>query len=172
MDSKTISETINSLRKVFNSGKTLDINFRRKQLQGIKLMMEENESLFVQSLNCDLRKPKFEAIMIETDYILNDVRGMLFNLDSYVKPTPVSKNLALTFDDAFTTPEPYGLVLIIGTWNYPLIVCLSPLIGAIAAGNVAIIKPSEIAPATADLFAKLLPQYIDRVNCVYYLINY
>ncbi|XP_015782605.1 aldehyde dehydrogenase, dimeric NADP-preferring-like [Tetranychus urticae] len=164
-----ISETIEHLRRVFRSGRTKNVNYRRKQLEGIKRMVEENESLFVESLHKDLKKPKFEAIMIETDYILNNVREMLYNLNSYVKPTKVAKDLVLAFDDAFIQPEPYGLVLIIGTWNYPLIVCLSPLIGAIAAGNVAIVKPSEIAPNAADLFEKLLPQYVDK-DC-YRVIN-
>lgn len=64
------------------------------------------------------------------------------------------------FDDAFTIHEPYGLVLIIGTWNYPIQVTLSPLVGAIAAGNVAILKPSESAPATGSLLGQLLPRYV------------
>ena len=67
------------------------------------------------------------------------------------------------FDGAFIEPEPYGLVLVIGTWNYPVQITLGPLVGAIAAGNVAIVKPSEIAPATAELLARLVPAYLDNV---------
>lgn len=163
----TIGDIVDATRRAFRSGKTLDISFRRKQLKGIYQMIEENESLFIQALYQDLAKPRFEAKMIETDYVLNDVRGMLFNLDQYTRPRKVKKDLVLAFDDAFIHSEPYGVVFIIGTWNYPLMVCLSPLIGAIAAGNAAIIKPSEIAPHSASLMAKLLPLYVDKVSVTF-----
>lgn len=157
---------VKNVRQNFNTGKTVSLSFRRQQLERLYDLVKENESQFIQTLYQDLKKPAFEAKMIETDYVLNDIKGMLFNLNSYTKPKKVSKTLVLAFDDGYIQSEPYGVVLIIGTWNYPLMVCLSPLIGAIAAGNAAIIKPSEIAPKTAALIEKLIPQYIDEVLIV------
>lgn len=73
-------------------------------------------------------------------------------------------NIILIFDKPFIFPQPYGVVLIIGTWNYPVCVLLLPLIGAIAAGNCAIIKPSEISPTSAKMFSDLIPSYLDKVS--------
>lgn len=163
-----IEKLIKKSRAVFMSQKTLDVNFRRKQLIKLYKMVEQNEPKFIDALYKDVKKPNFEAKMIETDYILNDIRGMIFNLNRYTRCEKVPKNLILLFDNAFIQNEPFGLVLIIGTWNYPLMVTLSPLIGAIAAGNVAIIKPSELAPNTANLLAELFPRYLDKVKIFCY----
>lgn len=163
-----VKSTVNDVRKAFNSGKSKEVCFRRRQLERLYDLVKDNETLFIQALFNDLRKPSFEAKMIETDYVLNDIKGMLFNLNSYTKPKKVSKTLVLAFDDGYIQNEPYGVVLIIGTWNYPLMVCLSPLIGAIAAGNAAIIKPSEIAPKTAALMAELIPRYLDNVSSFHF----
>ena len=151
-------------RLAFRSGRTRNVDFRRKQLKNLFRMVEENEPLLVQALYKDLKKPSFEARMIETDYILNDIRGMLYNLDEYTAPRKVPTSLVTAFDDGFILNEPYGVVFIIGTWNYPLMVCLSPIIGAIAAGNSVILKPSEIAPYRAKLIAELISCYLDKVN--------
>jgi acyl-CoA reductase-like NAD-dependent aldehyde dehydrogenase len=72
--------------------------------------------------------------MAEIDFVLNDIRGALYNIDDYCKPKSVSKSLVVIADNAFIHNEPYGLVLIIGAWNYPIQVTLSPLVGAIVAG--------------------------------------
>lgn len=81
-------------------------------------------------------------------------------------------NLILIFDKPFILPQPYGVVLIIGAWNYPVCVLLIPLVGAIAAGNCAIIKPSEIAPTTAKIFADLIPSYLDKVSFCFFMSCY
>ena len=84
-------------------------------------------------------------------------------LKEWMTPESVNNYLLLK-DRAFIVPEPYGVVLIMGAWNYPLTLTLQPLVGAIAAGNCAIIKPSEIAPYTASKIAELMPKYLDRVE--------
>lgn len=159
-----MASVVASVRDAFNTNRSKSLAFRRRQLERLHSLVKENESEFIKALHKDLKKPSFEAEMIETNYVLNDIESMLFHLDSYSKPRKVPKNLILAFDDGFIQPEPYGVVLIIGTWNYPLMVCLCPLIGAIGAGNAAIVKPSEIAPKTASLIAKLLPQYLNDVR--------
>lgn len=157
-------DAVERARVAFNCGRTRDINFRRDQLKKLYRLVDENGPLLVEALGNDLKKPSFEAKMIETCYILNDIRGVLHNLDKYTAPEKVSTSLVTAFDDAFILNEPYGVVLIIGTWNYPLMVCLIPMIGAIAAGNTIVLKPSEIAPYSAKLMAELIPRYLDKVS--------
>jgi len=128
------SEIISRSRRSFASGKTKSIEFRKQQLKALYRFLEENESLIVSALNEDLRKPSFETRMAEVDFVMNDIRGALFNIDQYVAPQPVPKSLVVIADNAFVHYEPYGLVLIIGAWNYPIQVALSPLVGAITAG--------------------------------------
>lgn len=89
------------------------------------------------------------------------------HIKDYVKPKYVEKGLANLFDDCYIKYDPFGVVLIFSAWNYPVQVMLCPLVGAIAAGNCAIIKPSEVASNTEQLFAKLLPQYLDKVIDLY-----
>jgi acyl-CoA reductase-like NAD-dependent aldehyde dehydrogenase len=78
-----------------------------------------------------------------------------------------SKGLINAMDTVLIYNDPYGVVLIIGAWNYPIQLVLLPLVGAIAAGNCAVIKPSEVAPASADLMARLIPNYLDQVMCIF-----
>ena len=129
-----LTDTLTRLRQSFADGKTRDVAFRKKQLSSLARFLSENESLIVSALNEDLRKPWFETKMVEIDFVLNDIRGQLFNIDQYATPKAVPKSLVTVADSAFIKPEPYGLVLVIGAWNYPIQVTLSPLVGAIAAG--------------------------------------
>ncbi|XP_054163317.1 aldehyde dehydrogenase family 3 member B1-like [Oppia nitens] len=156
------SDLIATTRQAFASGVTRDIEFRKCQLKALYRFLVDNESLIVSALNEDLRKPSFETRMAEIDFCLNDILGQLFNIDKYVSRKTVPKTLVTIADNPFILPEPYGLVLIIGAWNYPIQVTLSPLIGAIAAGNVVFVKPSELSPMTAKLFHELLPKYLDN----------
>ena len=127
-------------------------------------MLEVNKDLIVDSLRQDMRKPEFETIITEIEFVKNDIRGALSCIKSWMKPESASKNLTTIFDDTFVQAEPYGVVLIIGPWNYPVQLTLCPLIGAISAGNCAIIKPSELTPATTKTLTELLPRYIDKVR--------
>ncbi len=102
-------------------------------------------------------------MITEIDFIKNDIRDQLLHIKEYMKPKPVPKHLVVMMDDAYIHYEPYGLVLIIGAWNYPIQLTICPLIGAITAGNCAIVKPSEISPATAQVLAELIPRYLDNV---------
>lgn len=155
-------EILGTARRAFASGITKSILFRKQQLKGLYKLLEENESEFVKALKCDLKKPRFESIMTEVDFVLNDIRSALNNLDSWIRPKYVSKCFVTLVDDNYIYYEPYGVVLVLGAWNYPVQLAFSPLVGAIAAGNACIVKPSEIAPATASLIQKLMPMYLDR----------
>lgn len=155
-------------RSAFASGITKNLLFRREQLKQLYKLLDDNESQFVEALKSDLKKPRFESVMTEVDFVLNDIRSALNNLNSWTKPKPVSKCFVTLVDDNYIYYEPYGIVLVLGAWNYPIQLAFSPLVGAIAAGNACLVKPSEVAPATAALIQKLIPIYLNKeaYHCV------
>lgn len=152
---------ISIARHAFASGITKNIEFRRQQLKQLYRLLGENETQFVDALKQDLKKPRFESVMTEIDFVLNDIRSALNNLDKWTRPKFVSKCFVTLVDDNYIYYEPYGVVLVLGAWNYPIQLAFSPLVGAIAAGNACIVKPSEIAMATAKLVQRLIPLYLD-----------
>lgn len=129
-------ETItNELRLEFSKGRTRSLEYRKEQLKQLYRFLDDNQKLIVETLKNDLRKPWFETLIVEVDFVLNEIRSTLYNIDRYVKKKSVSKSMPTLFDDAFVHQEPYGLVLIVGAWNYPVQIILAPLVGAIAAGK-------------------------------------
>ena len=95
----------------------------------------------------------------------NEAVMMLNNLDEWAKPQPAKKNLLVMFDTVEIRPQPYGVTLVIGAWNYPIQLTFLPVIGAIAAGNCVVLKPSEVSAATAQLLEEIIPQYLDN-DCI------
>lgn len=156
------SQLANSLRKVFLSGRTKDLEWRRTQLMSMLKMMDDNKDAMCDALKQDLNKSKFESLVMEFDLTRNDLINCLNNLSEWTKPEKMKKGLINLMDRVYIRREPYGVALIIGAWNYPLQITLLPIIGAIAAGNCVVLKPSEIAANTADLLARLIPQYFDK----------
>lgn len=149
-------------RNAFNSGRTKSIDFRRKQLMNLKRMYEENTTDLINVLAMDLHKSKQESITTEIEILINDLRNTLMNLDEWACVNYPSKALVNILDSVKVYNDPYGVVLVIGAWNYPLQLLLLPMAGAIAAGNTVIIKPSECAVSTSNLVAKLIPKYLDN----------
>ncbi|XP_034047148.1 aldehyde dehydrogenase family 3 member B1 [Thalassophryne amazonica] len=162
---ETHSQIIDRLRSTFRAGVTLPEQFRRSQLSNLLRMVQENEQQILDALHKDLAKPRFEAILSEIDIVINELHYTISNLRSWMQPEYVSKNLATKLDDCFVRREPLGVVLIIGAWNYPFQLSLVPTIGAIAAGNCVVIKPSEISAATECLIAELIPKYLSQECC-------
>ncbi|XP_076609634.1 aldehyde dehydrogenase family 3 member B1 [Chaetodon auriga] len=158
----TQSQVVDRLRSAFSSGVSIPEQFRRTQLTKLMSMIKDNEELILNALHKDLAKPKFEAILSEVDIVINEAHYAINNLSSWMKPEYASTNLATKFDNCFIRREPLGVVLIIGPWNYPLQLLLLPLVGAIAAGNCAVIKPSEVSAATDALIAELIPKYLSQ----------
>ncbi|CAJ1075632.1 aldehyde dehydrogenase family 3 member B1 [Xyrichtys novacula] len=158
----TQSQVVDRLRSVFCSGVTIPEEFRRAQLNALMCMIKENEELILNALHKDLAKPKFEASLSEIDIVINDLHYTINNFSKWMKPEYAGKNLATRLDTCFVRREPLGVVLIIGPWNYPLQILLLPLVGAIAAGNCAVIKPSEVSAATESLIAELIPKYLSQ----------
>ena len=159
----TIQEIIYRQRQFFTTGKTKKLDFRREQLNKLKAAIKKSDRAIVDALHADLHKPEFEsyfelAVTQDIDYALKHIK-------SWAKPKKVKAPLTQFPASARIYPEPLGTVLIIGPWNYPFSLMISPLIGAIAAGNCAFLKPSEIAPHTSKVLAEIIaatfePQYI------------
>ncbi|XP_068605710.1 aldehyde dehydrogenase family 3 member B1 [Brachionichthys hirsutus] len=156
------SDVVDRLRSSFRSGVTKPEAFRQSQLKNVMSMLKDNEERVIEAMHKDLAKPKFEAVLSEFEMVLNEIHHASTNLSTWMKPEYVSKNMATTFDDCFVRREPLGVVLVIGPWNYPIQLLLLPMIGAIAAGNCVIIKPSEISAATESLMAEIVPKYLSQ----------
>ncbi|MEH1915382.1 aldehyde dehydrogenase [Nostoc sp.] len=155
-----IGNIIQTQRDFFQTGKTKDVNFRIEQLKNLKQAIIEHEQSIVEALQADLHKPEVETYLTEIS-VIKDIDYAIKHLQNWSKP----KKAAVSWDffsySAKIYPEPLGVVLIIGPWNYPFQLIISPLIGAIAAGNCAIIKPSEIASHTSDIIAKIIAKHFD-----------
>lgn len=148
----------------FLSGKTLGIEFRLDQLKTLEKSLIEAQDEIIKALKEDMRKPDFEAYGSDILPVINEIRHATSNLAMWSQPQRI-EDLSDPFDpqvEAYIYPEPYGTVLIMAPWNYPVQLLLNPLVGAIAAGNCAILKPSEFAPATADVMAKLIAENFER----------
>jgi len=146
----------------FDTNITRDLSWRKQQLQAIKALVIENEKELLAALQKDLAKPTQEAWITEISYVTSDVDHVCKHLNKWAKSKRVTTPIVAQPGKSFIKPEPQGTVLIIGAWNYPLQLVLAPLIAVIAAGNCAIIKPSELAPAVSSLIAKLVPLYLDN----------
>lgn len=158
----SITKCVTHLRSSFNSGITRSLAFRHEQLRGIAEMLKDHENTMISALHEDMRRPALEAYTADIAIVSAEVRYIQKNLQRWAKPSPVRTNLAAQPGKSRIHHEPYGVVLIIAPWNYPLQLTLCPLVGAIAAGNCALLKPSELAPATSALLYRLLPQYISH----------
>lgn len=152
---------VNKLRNTFASGKTKSVNFRIKQLKALAKLLDENTPLIVEALTKDLNKCEIESIIMEIDVVKNEIKYILMHIHDWTKPERPSKSLANVLDSVYILHDPYGVVLVLGAWNYPLQLALNPFLGAIAAGNTVLLKPSELSPATSKFLAEYIPQYLD-----------
>lgn len=158
------------MRASFNSGKTQSISYRRQQLRRIERMLIEHERELIDCLAKDLHKAPYEALCSEIDLVMNEVRTALANLTRWTSAKTVVRHPLTILDATVTlTRMPHGLVLIISPWNYPILLSLQPLIGAIAAGNTVVLKPSEISRETSRTLTTLLSRYLDP-DC-YQVVN-
>uniref|UniRef100_A0A8I4A238 Aldehyde dehydrogenase family 3 member A2 n=1 Tax=Callithrix jacchus TaxID=9483 RepID=A0A8I4A238_CALJA len=153
---------VQRVRQAFLSGRSRPLRFRLQQLEALRRMVQEREKDILAAIGSDLCKSEFNAYSQEVIAVLGEIDFMLENLPEWITAKPVKKNLLTMLDEAYLQPQPLGVVLIIGAWNYPFVLTIQPLIGAIAAGNAVIIKPSELSENTATILAKLLPQYLDQ----------
>ena len=150
-----------TLRETFETGVTLPVAFRKQQLNNMLSMLEVHEQDLVQALKLDLGKSRMESVCMEVEFCRNNIRSAIADVENWVVDEHVEKNLVTLLDTTFIRREPFGVVLIMGAWNYPVQLCILPAIGAIAAGNCVIIKTSELAPATAKVMENIFPQFLN-----------
>jgi aldehyde dehydrogenase (NAD+) len=148
-------------RTFFAQGKTKNINFRIEQLEKLKKSIIEHEEKIINALHADLGKPSFVAYSTEIYFCLEEINNVLKNIKAWARPARVKTGWTLFPASSFIFHEPLGTVLIIATWNYPFQLNIMPLIGAMAAGNCAILKPSEFATNTTNLLADLISNTFD-----------
>lgn len=155
------SDVVQFLRDSFNTGKTLPLSFRENQLRALKRMYEENETKIIEALAFDLRKSKQESLVTEYGILMNDLHIQLNKLKEWSKRETPEKDIVTIVDGVYVYHEPYGVVLVIGPWNFPIQLSMLPVHGAIAAGNCVILKPSEVATACEKFIAEHVPKYLD-----------
>ena len=149
------------LNTFFRTGATLDVEFRIAQLKKLKAAIEANEAAIFEALKADLGKATMEAYGAEVGLMLAEIRYVLRGLRAWAKPKRAVLSLPQWPSSGWIYPEPYGVVLIMAPWNYPFHLAIAPLIVALAAGNCAVIKPSELAPTTSALIAHLIGKTFD-----------
>lgn len=158
MNESQLQKLIKSQRRFFASGATLSCRRRRQALVTLKHSILRHKKELAEALYADLGKSEMESYMCETGLALSELDWMLRHLNELTReknvPTPLSQFAARSF----RSPSPYGTVLIMSPWNYPVLLALDPLIDALAAGNTAIVKPSAYAPATSSLLEKMIKE--------------
>jgi aldehyde dehydrogenase (NAD+) len=156
-----IPELVQLQKESFNSGVTRPEAFRRELLETLSRMLKENEEEICNAIRDDFGKPYFESFTSEVLTVLLEIDNHLKNLSKWMKPESIKPSI-LTFPSKnLVNRHPFGAVLIIGAWNYPVNLTLQPLVGAISAGNTAVIKPSELSSNTSAVLHRLISSYFD-----------
>ncbi len=150
-----------SLRDSFNSGITRPYEWRMQQIQRIIDLLDDKEDELMQALYEDSGKSEFNCYAGDILFVRSEAIHARKRLKKWMKPKRVGTPIHIHPAKSYIRPEPLGVVLIIGAWNFPVQLTLGPLVGAIAAGNTALIKPSEVSPRVSALLAKYIPQYLD-----------
>ena len=169
MENKNVTEIVSTQKQYFSSGATLSYEFRMDALRKLETAICNNEQKIYAALHTDLGKSETEAFMCEVGLVLSEISWMKKNLKKLMKRQRVKTPMAQFAADSFRTASPYGTVLIMSPWNYPVLVSLSPMVAAIAAGNTVVLKPSSYSPATSALIKAMLeatyaPEYIAVVT--------
>ncbi|XP_060673445.1 aldehyde dehydrogenase family 3 member H1 isoform X2 [Ziziphus jujuba] len=156
-----VAFVVEELRGSYASGKTRSYEWRVSQLENLLKLSSDHEQDIVDALRSDMSKPELESIIYEIAMLKNSCKLALKELKHWMAPEKVKTSLTTFPSSAEIVYEPLGVVLVISAWNYPFLLSLDPVVGAIAAGNAVVLKPSEIAPASSKLLAKLLGEYMD-----------
>jgi aldehyde dehydrogenase (NAD+) len=152
---------LSDLRMVFGGGRTRELAWRLDQLRGIERLCDECESEIAAALAEDLGRPPVDAWLGDIASTKGEAVHSRKHLKKWMRRRRVSLPMSQFPGRAWVQYDPLGAVLVIGPWNYPFYLSLAPLVAAVAAGNCAVVKPSELAPATSRLLARLLPKYVD-----------
>ena len=156
-----MKDIIASQKAFFNNGNTKPIAFRKEQLKKLKSLLKQNEEALDNAIYKDFKKSSFDNYTNELSLLYHDIDEALNNLSDWSKPKKVGTNLVNFPSKSYIIPEPLGISLIIGAWNYPYQLSFAPAIAAIAAGNTVVLKPSELPIHTSNLMAKLVNENFD-----------
>lgn len=151
-----IHEIVESEKHFFRTGVTRGVDFRIDMLKKFRKAIIENDELISAALKADLNKQPFESYMCETGLLLEEINFHIKRLKKWSKTRRVKSGIGQLPGKSYVCPEPYGVVLIMAPWNYPVQLCLLPLVGAISAGNCAVVKPSAYAPESSRVISKLI----------------
>ena len=155
-------ENLIQMKSYFDSGVTRPYTFRKEQLKKLQDAVKKYESRLHKALYTDLKKSPEECWVTETGFLLSEVSNILKHLKNWMQPEMVSTNLLNIPSKSFVMQEPLGVVLIISPWNYPFQLLMTPMAGAIAAGNCAVLKSSEFAPATSAVMKQMIEETFDK----------
>ena len=162
-----IESKIRKIRAFYDTGETKDVSFRKRQLKSLKTAIRKNEQAIMDALYRDLKKPAFESYASEIGILYPEISHAIRNVGSWSRKRRVGTPLIHFRSRSTVYYEPYGVALIISPWNYPFQLIIAPLVAAIAAGNCAVMKPSELAPATSRVIAKIIREtFPDRYIAV------
>lgn len=169
MTSMEIQNLLEKQRSYYKSGVTIPVAFRMEQLKKLYRAIRKYETEINEALKQDLGKSHYEGFMCESGLALTEISYMLRHIRKFAKRKTVSTPLGQFASHSYVQPVPYGNVLIMSPWNYPFLLCIEPLVDAIAAGNAAIVKPSAYSPATAAMIEKIIgecfaPEYVAVVT--------
>ena len=159
--------SLNKMRTYFSSGATKPLAFRKEQLKKLRTSILKHEQDLYTALYTDLKKSPEEVWATETGLVIAELNAAIKNLRSWMEPESVTTNLLNLPSSSSVLKEPLGLVLIIAPWNYPFQLLINPLIGAMAAGNCVVIKPSEFAPATDEVMKKIIEESFSKEYILY-----
>ncbi|MDT5085075.1 MAG: aldehyde dehydrogenase, partial [Mycobacterium sp.] len=157
-----VAKTVARLRQTFATGKTRDLEWRKEQLRALQRLLVENETKIADALEKDLGRSPFEAWLADVANTSGEAGYAAKNVGKWAKRRHRLLEMSQLPGRGWVEYEPYGTVLIIGAWNFPFALTLGPAVGAIAAGNTVVLKPSEVTPASSALMAVLVPRYLDN----------
>lgn len=157
-----IEDLVQEQRNFFASQQTKSVAYRRQFLKRLQKELVANEDAICDALYADFRKPKFEALATETQLVLSELKYIIDHIELWSKPMKVGATWTNFPSSDWIHSEPYGNVLVIAPWNYPFLLTMSPLIGALAAGNTVVLKPSELTPATSKVIAEIIQKVFPK----------
>ena len=164
---ESITNKLQELKRYFESGATRQYAFRRQQLQKLKTAILRYEQPLYDALYADLKKNREESWITEIGFLISELRATIKALRYWMQPEKATTNLANFPSSSYILREPMGVVLIIGPWNYPVQLLFTPLVGAIAAGNCVVLKPSEVAPATSKVMGEVIRETFSEDYVLY-----
>jgi aldehyde dehydrogenase (NAD+) len=167
MNSDRLTDPLQRVRHYYDSGTTKPYRFRKEQLQHLRRALDKYEDRLHAALYADLKKSPEESWVTETGFVRSEISTALKLLEEWMQPEKTGTNLLNFPSSSYIMREPLGVVFILAPWNYPLNLLFAPLVGAIAAGNCIVLKPSELAPATAAVMKQLIEETFPKEYILY-----